>query len=114
MTFTVQPDWKVLVLEDAPQRIVWFKERVPDAVYVATAVNLAQDFFSPSDRIRYRAHGCGHPLSTFVLGELSRCEDRSSDEQHAFAPFIHTRESIIFALCSPLSGYTMTTGSRFS
>jgi CheY-like chemotaxis protein len=36
-TFTVQSDWPVLVLEDTPERIQWFRERLPQAVYCATA-----------------------------------------------------------------------------
>jgi hypothetical protein len=36
-TFTVQSDWPVLVLEDTPERITWFKQRLPHAVYCATA-----------------------------------------------------------------------------
>jgi len=32
-TFTVQSDWAVLILEDTPERITWFKERLPQAVY---------------------------------------------------------------------------------
>jgi CheY-like chemotaxis protein len=36
-TFTVQSDWPVLILEDTQERITWFKERLPKAVYVATA-----------------------------------------------------------------------------
>jgi hypothetical protein len=36
-TFTIQPDWPVLVLEDTPERIAWFRERIPQATYVATA-----------------------------------------------------------------------------
>ena len=39
MTFTIHPNWKVLVLEDTPERIAWFKERLPNAVYVTTAEN---------------------------------------------------------------------------
>lgn len=39
MTFTIHPDWRVLVLEDTPERIAWFKERLPNAVYVTTAEN---------------------------------------------------------------------------
>src|SRR2546427_12337540 len=31
-TFNVQSDWAVLVLEDTPERIAWFKERLPRAV----------------------------------------------------------------------------------
>jgi hypothetical protein len=37
MTFNVQSDWPVLVLEDMPERVAWFKERLPRAVYVTTA-----------------------------------------------------------------------------
>jgi hypothetical protein len=36
-TFTVQSDWAVLVLEDTPERVAWFKERLPQAAYVTTA-----------------------------------------------------------------------------
>ena len=36
-SYTVQPEWKVLVLEDAPERIAWFKDRIPQAAYVTTA-----------------------------------------------------------------------------
>ena len=36
-TFTVQSDWAVLVLEDMPERIAWFKQRLPHAVYCVTA-----------------------------------------------------------------------------
>jgi len=56
MTFTVQPDWKVLVLEDAPERIVWFKERVPDAVYVATAHDAIQALTQQDFRVVFLDH----------------------------------------------------------
>jgi CheY-like chemotaxis protein len=36
-TFKVPPDWPVLVLEDTAERIDWFKQRLPHAVYAATA-----------------------------------------------------------------------------
>ena len=36
-TFTVQSDWLVLVLEDTAERIAWFRERLPQAVYCTTA-----------------------------------------------------------------------------
>ena len=36
-TFNVPRDWPVLVLEDTPERIAWFKKRLPHAVYAATA-----------------------------------------------------------------------------
>jgi len=35
--FNVPPEWPVLVLEDTPERIEWFKERLPAATYVTTA-----------------------------------------------------------------------------
>jgi CheY-like chemotaxis protein len=54
--FTVQPDWKVLVLEDAPERIVWFKERVPDAVYVATAADAIQALTQQDFRVIFLDH----------------------------------------------------------
>jgi CheY-like chemotaxis protein len=36
-TFHIPDDWLVLVLEDTEERISWFRERVPQAVYVTTA-----------------------------------------------------------------------------
>lgn len=36
-TFNVPSDWPVLVLEDTPERIDWFKQRLPHAVYASTA-----------------------------------------------------------------------------
>ena len=56
MIFTVQPDWKVLVLEDAPERIVWFKERVPDAVYVATAEDAIKVLTQQNFRVVFLDH----------------------------------------------------------
>lgn len=56
MNFTVQPDWKVLVLEDAPERIVWFKERVPHAVYVATAHDAIQALTQQNFRVVFLDH----------------------------------------------------------
>ncbi len=56
MNFTVQPDWKVLVLEDAPERIVWFRERVPDAVYVATAADAIQALTQQDFRVVFLDH----------------------------------------------------------
>ena len=55
-SYTVQPDWKVLVLEDAPERIVWFKERVPDAVYVATAADAIQALTQQDFRVIFLDH----------------------------------------------------------
>jgi CheY-like chemotaxis protein len=55
-SYTVQPEWKVLVLEDAPERIVWFKERVPDAVYVATAHDAIQALTQHNFRVVFLDH----------------------------------------------------------
>ena len=55
-SYTVQPEWKVLVLEDAPERIVWFKERVPDAVYVATAEDAIQALTQQEFRVIFLDH----------------------------------------------------------
>lgn len=55
-SYTVHPDWKVLVLEDAPERIVWFKERVPDAVYVATAADAIQALTQQDFRVVFLDH----------------------------------------------------------
>jgi hypothetical protein len=35
-TFHIPDDWSVLVLEDTDERISWFRERIPQAVYVKT------------------------------------------------------------------------------
>ena len=54
--YTVQPEWKVLVLEDAPERIAWFKDRVPQAVYVATAEDAIQALMSQDFRVVFLDH----------------------------------------------------------
>ena len=56
ISYTVQPEWKVLVLEDAPERIVWFKERVPDAVYVAPAEDAIRALSSQTFRVIFLDH----------------------------------------------------------
>jgi CheY-like chemotaxis protein len=43
MNYTIQTDWKVLVLEDTEERISWFKKRVPNAVYCATAADAIRE-----------------------------------------------------------------------
>lgn len=55
-TFTVQSDWAVLVLEDMPERIVWFKERIPHAVYVATADEAMEALSSQEFRVIFLDH----------------------------------------------------------
>ena len=56
MTFTIQGDWDVLVLEDAPERIGWFKERVPQAVYCATADDAIRALSSQEFRVVFLDH----------------------------------------------------------
>jgi CheY-like chemotaxis protein len=56
MTFTIQPDWPVLVLEDAPERIAWFKERVPQAVYCTTADEAIRALSSQEFRVVFLDH----------------------------------------------------------
>jgi hypothetical protein len=56
MTFTIQADWGVLVLEDAPERIAWFKERVPQAVYCATADEAIRALSSQTFRVVFLDH----------------------------------------------------------
>lgn len=46
MTFTIQAKWLVLVVEDDPMRIEWFKSRIPSALFVDSAegaIMLLQD-----------------------------------------------------------------------
>jgi hypothetical protein len=35
--FHIRPDWPVLVLEDTEDRISWFRQRLPSAVFAKTA-----------------------------------------------------------------------------
>jgi hypothetical protein len=37
MRFFIPADWRVLVLEDDSDRIVWFKKRLPNAQFTETA-----------------------------------------------------------------------------
>ena len=37
MRFFIPTDWKVLVLDDDLDRVVWFKQRLPDALFAQTA-----------------------------------------------------------------------------
>jgi Cyclic-phosphate processing Receiver domain len=37
MRFFIPADWKVLVLEDDGDRIAWFKQRMPNAMFAETA-----------------------------------------------------------------------------
>ena len=55
-SYTVQPDWKVLVLEDAPERVAWFKDRVPQAVYVTTAEDAITALMSQEFRVVFLDH----------------------------------------------------------
>jgi transketolase len=55
-TFTVQSDWAVLVLEDTPERIAWFKERIPHAVYCMTADEAMEALSSQEFRVVFLDH----------------------------------------------------------
>src|SRR6202034_1958705 len=55
-SFTVQSDWAILVLEDAPERVAWFKERVPHAVYCATADEAIQALRLQNFRVIFLDH----------------------------------------------------------
>jgi len=37
MRFFIPADWRILVVEDDGDRIVWFRERMPNAVFAETA-----------------------------------------------------------------------------
>jgi CheY-like chemotaxis protein len=76
IVFTVQSEWKVLVLEDTPERIVWFKERLPNAVYCTTAGNAI-------DRIRrhtFNAIFLDHDLSFMHTAPAGRILEGSGGE----------------------------------
>lgn len=55
-TFTIQPGWSVLVLEDTEERIDWFRERIPHAVYVKTADAAIQALSSQMFRVIFLDH----------------------------------------------------------
>jgi hypothetical protein len=54
--YTVQPGWAILVLEDTPERIAWFKERVPEAVYVSTADDAIRELSAREFRVVFLDH----------------------------------------------------------
>jgi CheY-like chemotaxis protein len=56
MNYTIQTDWKVLVLEDTEERISWFKERVPDAVYCTTAADAIRELSSQDFQVVFLDH----------------------------------------------------------
>jgi len=55
-TFTVQSDWPVLILEDTEERIAWFKERLPHAVYCTTAAEAIEAISSQTFRVVFLDH----------------------------------------------------------
>jgi CheY-like chemotaxis protein len=69
-TFTVQPDWAILVLEDTPERVAWFKERLPQAVYVTTADTAIEALKSQEFRAVFLDHDLHwmHADNTIVKG----------------------------------------------
>jgi hypothetical protein len=69
-TFTVQSDWSVLVLEDTQERIDWFKERLPRAVYVKTAADAIRALSSQTFRAVFLDHDLHwlHADNTIVKG----------------------------------------------
>ncbi len=54
--FNIQSDWRVLVLEDMPERVAWFKERVPGAVYVTTAQSAIEALASQKFQVVFLDH----------------------------------------------------------
>jgi CheY-like chemotaxis protein len=70
LTFTIAPDWKVLVLEDMPERIAWFKERLPQAVYATTADAAIEALKSREFRAVFLDHDLHwmHANNTIVKG----------------------------------------------
>jgi CheY-like chemotaxis protein len=68
--FNVQSDWPVLVLEDTPERIAWFKERLPRAVYVTTADDAIEALKSQAFRAVFLDHDLHwmHADNTIVKG----------------------------------------------
>ena len=52
-------------------------------------INRPHDFFRPAHTICDCAHRCGDPRSAIVLRQLSRSENRGSNQQHTLAAFVH-------------------------
>jgi hypothetical protein len=59
MVFTVSSDWSVLVLEDTEQRIAWFRQRLPNAIYAATATAAIRAIKTNSFRLVFLDHDLG-------------------------------------------------------
>lgn len=56
MTFTLSPDWDVLILEDTDERIAWFKARLPRATYAKTATAAITALNANSYRVVFLDH----------------------------------------------------------
>jgi len=54
--FHVPADFDVLVLEDTPERIEWFRHRVPQAVYCATADDAIRELSAHEFRVVFLDH----------------------------------------------------------
>jgi CheY-like chemotaxis protein len=92
-SFTVQSDWLVLVLEDMPERIDWFRERLPDAVYCATADAAIEALKSRTFRVVFLDHDLHwtHVDNTLVKGTGKEVATYLADTEFSGIVVIHSK-----------------------
>src|SRR5579872_4374793 len=88
---------------------------IPRLRYGPKPVDFGHDALSTRDCVgNAGVHGGRRPA--VPLGETPSGQDCCRDKQNAFAALVHERESIIFALSSPVSGsesaWPIISGSR--
>src|SRR5215472_18531627 len=66
-------------------------------------VNLAHDLVCETDCVCDRRNGRGNSRRAGILSKPPGCEDCGSNQQDAFAAFVHARKDIPFAFCSSTS-----------
>ena len=54
--FHVQPDWQVLVVEDTEDRISWFRQRLPKAVFAKNAETALQALSQQEFKVAFLDH----------------------------------------------------------
>jgi hypothetical protein len=54
--FHIQPDWAVLVVEDAEDRISWFRQRIPKAVFAQNAESAFQALSQHDFKVAFLDH----------------------------------------------------------
>jgi DNA-binding NtrC family response regulator len=70
MTFTIDPTWDVLVMDDTDERLRWFKQRMPHCTTVKTADEAIEALKTNQFRVVFLDHDLHwmHADNTIVKG----------------------------------------------